>query len=156
MTDEELITVAWGAGLFEGEGTIGIQGARVNAAIQMTDLDVLETMQASFGGNIYDCGKQAEHHKQSWKWSLTSSKDSIEFLNKIYAFVGSRRKARIEEARVAYENHRSNKRARTVASVKELRAEGLTHQAIADRLDIDRTYVSHILRGKFDDMVAMV
>lgn len=149
MTENEAIT-AWGAGLFEGEGTIGIQGPKISVAIQMTDLDVLQNMQIYFGGAIYTCKKQEEHHKQSWKWSLTSSQDSIDFLNKISPFLFSRRSARVQEALSAFENHRSNKKVRLILEVKELRDRNLTHQAIADQLKIDRTYVSHILRGKFD------
>lgn len=148
METNRIVTVSWAAGLFEGEGTVGIVKNRVVAAIHMTDRDILEKMLENFGGKIYDCKKQQEHHKESWKWVISSSEFAIEFLNEIYPFMGTRRKAKIDEARNAYKNHRKNRVNSKVAEVKELREQGLTHQAIADKLGIDRTYVSHMLRGR--------
>jgi DNA-binding NarL/FixJ family response regulator len=140
---------AWATGLFEGEGTVGIVNNRVTVTIQMTDKDILDRMQENFGGYLYECKKQQEHHKMSWKWVISDSAGAIEFLNKIYPLLGQRRRARVNEAREAFSGHRNEKMKRRISEVKELRESGLTHQAIADKLNLNRTYVSHILRGRY-------
>lgn len=140
---------AWAAGLFEGEGTVGIVNNRVTVTIQMTDKDILDRMQESFGGYLYECKKQQEHHKLSWKWVISDSTEAINFLDMIYPLLGQRRRARVDEARQAFVGHRKERLKRRIAEVKELRENGLTHQAIADKLNLNRTYVSHILRGRY-------
>lgn len=147
MESNDLIT-AWVAGLFEGEGTIVIVKSRVTTCIQMTDLDVLQRCQMYFGGKIYDTRKQAEHHKQSWKWSITSTAEAIAFLELIYPLLGGRRRAKVEQAREAFKTHKSNKINQYAEEVFRLRGQGLKHREIADILGIDRSYVSHILRKR--------
>lgn len=149
MTETITNTTPWAAGLFEGEGSITIDGARVKATIQMTDLDILERMQEAFGGQVYFTGKQQEHHKDSWRWYISKTSDAIAFLNEIYPYMGTRRRARIEEARIAATQNRSILAKEKHDKVRQLRSEGLKHREIAERLGVDRTYVSHILRGAY-------
>lgn len=154
MTETINHTIPWAAGLFEGEGTIAVNANRVTVAIHMTDRDILERMHSEFGGQLYDMKKQEEHHKDSWKWCITRTENAMKFLEMIYPWMGQRRKARIEEARTAASNNRSNVSNKRHAEVVELRSQGLKHREIAEQLGMDRSHVSHILRGRY--MVAMV
>lgn len=148
MNNIDVVT-AWAAGLFEGEGSIAINNHRIIVKIQMTDKDIIDRMQEKFGGYVYDCPKQEEHHKDSWRWIISDSTEAIDFLDMIYPLLGQRRRARVDEAREAFVGHRKERLKRRIAEVKELRESGLTHQAIADKLNLNRTYVSHILRGRY-------
>ena len=75
--------IAWAAGLFDGEGTILFSGNRVTAQMSMTDLDLLERMQASFGGSIYAIAKRKAHWKDAWVWRCGSTPNSMKFLEAI-------------------------------------------------------------------------
>lgn len=70
----------------------------MRTVIQMTDLDVITSLQDNFGGSIYECKKQKDHHKLSWKWSFTNTKDSCNFLEIIMPFLHSRRFKRAQDA----------------------------------------------------------
>lgn len=60
---------AWGAGLFEGEGSFSIvkKTGDVSAAMNSTDLDVLLTFQRLFGGHISG-PKIRPGLKPQWQW----------------------------------------------------------------------------------------
>jgi hypothetical protein len=74
------VQLAYLAGLIDGEGCIGLHIAtnnpqrRINPRFQCslvvtnTHKELLEQLQAVFGGNIFPRKKQKEHHKQCWKW----------------------------------------------------------------------------------------
>jgi hypothetical protein len=153
MTDDTMIT-AWGAGIFEGEGSIGIIKGRVRVVVHMTDVDILEKLRDNFGGVIYDAKKQKEHHKQSWKWTITSTPACIGFLLKIKPFMGIRRSARIDEAVNAFENGKITKYTLQREQIQAFQEQGLTHKQIADKLGCSRSNVSHIIRKM--RMVAVV
>lgn len=90
--------VAWFAGLFEGEGNICCQnGRRLRMQLGSTDLDVLQKIQAIFGGRI-DSKKVAKpHYKPFWVWEagqvLTPQLAPL-----ILPFMGSRRTEQITKA----------------------------------------------------------
>lgn len=145
MTNDTLIT-AWAAGLFEGEGTIGIIKGRVRVAIHMTDYDVLEKLRDNFGGQIYNTKKQKDHHKQSWVWTITSTENAMSFLMDIEPYLGSRRKARIDEAVNAVEDGKIVRSLRQRDQIEAFLKDGLTHEEMADRLGCSRSNVSHIIK----------
>jgi hypothetical protein len=99
------------AGLFDGEGTVGIRALpkkgdtekkyhSVMVAITSTDTAVTDWLQAHFGGKINANHKEnaARNYKDAWKWSLYA-RHAAAFLEAIrpYLIVKS------EQARVALE-----------------------------------------------------
>jgi hypothetical protein len=154
--DNKNCLFAWAAGLFDGEGTIYSAKGRVRVSIHMTDLDILETFKINFGGSIIKCKKQKEHHKVSWRWSLQASDESVSFLKDILPFLHSRRTKRAQEA-IEYYVFRTEERKVKQDKVKEIRNQirelgktDMTHKDISILFHVDRSYVSHVLRGKFD------
>ena len=98
--------IAWAAGLFEGEGCVGVYGKPIGARgprkspamkITMTDLDVLEKFQrivgvGKVGGPRRHKGK--EHHKAFWSWSCNGTEKIQALLAAFWPFLCSRRQAK--------------------------------------------------------------
>jgi hypothetical protein len=154
--------LAWAAGLFDGEGTIYSANGRVRASVHMTDLDVLETFHSNFGGAIHKCKKQKEHHKESWRWSLQASSEAVNFLKKILPFLHNRRTKRAKEA-IEYYNIVEQQQKDKQGKVLELRSKiakmsksGMTHKDISILFNVDRSYVTRILNGKYGDVRELV
>lgn len=149
---EEIQRITWFAGLFEGEGSFVFANGKPKAMhLTSTDKDVLDRIVEYVGGSIYPLKKRQSHHKDAWIWASHGS-HSVSLAKSIKPYLLARRKARCEEYIRLFstmENFReiqaSQKSALTLKVIK-LRTDGLTHQAIADRLGVDRTYVTHILR----------
>lgn len=139
----------WFVGVFEGEGTFSFDKDIAKALIiQMTDLDTLQKVQCICGGNIRPIKKRKEHWKDCWVWYLQGER-SLKLAEEIYPYLMSRRQKRCEEfcsskkqhSLVAYRNRANLKREKAIA----LRKQGLTHKEIARQLNIERSYVSHLL-----------
>ena len=109
--DNEL-RLAWAAGLFEGEGSIGIRQDRPHAnkklyrylrlQLDTTDKDVLEKFFTVVGiGNLYGGASGYSTSgtiKPVWKWIVSGSK-AVELINKLAPFLGKRRNARLQEVK---------------------------------------------------------
>jgi hypothetical protein len=147
--------IIWIAGLFEGEGTISILKNKVRLAIQMTDYDVIKFVYDNFGGNVHAPKKQKSYHKKSWIWYLSKQKEVKDFLNDIIPYLFSRRKQRAIQALSVIDKQfkeRSLKKEKIIKLrelVHSLHTDGINNTIIAQTLKIDRSYVSHILRGKY-------
>ena len=104
--------IAYGAALFEGEGTIqvnryhyandGIKKVRetpqVKIRINMTDLEPLQCMLDNFGGRINGPYKYKYNKKQFWVWDLDSPRIVANFLDAIADYLSPRRLEQIEAA----------------------------------------------------------
>src|SRR5689334_25276809 len=92
--------LAWAAGLFEGEGSITITKSGAVLVVNMTDKDVLERFSAILGmGKLYGPIKpRIAHHKEQWLWKVGAAHETQAVLAAFWCFLGSRRKARAEEA----------------------------------------------------------
>lgn len=151
---DKQLKIAWVAGLFEGEGSFGIYGEKKSKKIEITstDLDVLEKVKEEFGGNIHQEKSRNPKWKIAYKWYL-GVKDSVDFILRIYPYLGKRRQERADKYLLLNEEmiKRRNERILEVQTmrrkVSELREEGLKHREIAKKLGIDRTYVTKILNG---------
>lgn len=139
-------TIAWAAGLFDGEGCITIVGNRVQVVVSMTDLDLLERMQKHFGGSIHPIKKRKEHWKDAWKWQISGTKKSLAFLDLIYPYLSIRRQARVEEARNHFLDLRAVKNARLRSEILSFKDSGLTQGTIAARVGCSREHVNRVLR----------
>lgn len=147
---------AWAGGLFDGEGTISIDKNKIRVAVVMTDFDILETFKLNFGGSLIEQTKRVDYYKDQWRWSLTNNQESCLFLTKILPFLHSRRTLRAQEAIALYKELITQqelkiiKRTETQDIIRELRKNGLTHKNIAIKLNVDRSYVTHVLNGDYD------
>lgn len=147
--------VAWAAGLFDGEGTILINEHGIRVCLHMTDLDILETMKSNFGGSLIPCKKAKDHYKDSWKWYLSNNKDTCDFLKIILPFLHSRRKDKAAQAISAYKilndkNISESNRVNLLRDkIKILAQNGLKHREIALIVKTSRSYVTHILNGRY-------
>ena len=157
MNDYDIVTIEWVAGLFEGEGTINNTKPNyyLMIAIQMTDKDILDRLYNKYGGSLCSCKKQQVHHKDAWRWQLSGQK-AANLLNEMLPLLGNRRTLRAQEAMELWNKHRerqSKKKKGTNekrSKIKMLGQQGLTHQSIADKVGVERSYVSHTLRGRYD------
>ena len=93
------MSVAWAAGLFEGEGSIYLIPNKKSVALSMTqsDHDVLQKLQSVFGGQIYD-KKKSGGTKQLWVWKLMQTDSVKDALEKMLPFFGTRRACKALDA----------------------------------------------------------
>lgn len=142
-------TIRWLAGFIEGEGSFICKYLGVKISIALTDLDVLETVQKNFGGTIYEVKRRQEHYKDTWVWVINGEK-AYDLTRRLLPYLHSRRKIQALKLIDKYENaHRTlirkAKRER-IPIILDLRSKGLFHREIAEKLGVDRTTVSHVLR----------
>jgi hypothetical protein len=95
--------IAWVAGVFEGEGTIRVRRGNYGAqvSIRMDDRDVIERIHSVMGfGNFY----QTEERRTSgrvvtqYNYQLGSAEYVIAFLTAVLPWLGTRRRAKAQEA----------------------------------------------------------
>ena len=163
MTNKQLISkaiydqtmIAWAAGLFEGEGSFCFNYGKPKAIqIASTDRDVLEKVVEVFGGSIYTLSrdKMKAHWKTEYVWKLRTS-DTLDFFSKVEPFLGERRLERGKEYIKLFLEIKEKREQRSQATLEkyakifELRSEGLTHRQISDRIGLDRSHISKILRN---------
>ncbi len=95
------IDIAWGTGVFEGNGCITIPHGAPSLYIDMTDEDVLRRVVAIFGGNVtgptYRAGCKPVYH-----WRLDEVKPVQAILRRMWPYLGERRRARAAEMIAKY------------------------------------------------------
>lgn len=96
MTDTES---AWVAGLFEGEGWVGIaKGKYPYLILKMTDEDVILKLQETVGGGCVHRREGAkDHHKPLYVWDKMGRVFAETLYEQIKPHLGTRRTARFEE-----------------------------------------------------------
>ena len=91
--------IAWAAGLFEGEGCIGLN--RTNGRsypqlqINLTDADVIRRFQRIVGGTL-NGPYSTQGHKDRWVWAANGL-HARRVLATLAPFLGERRTARMAE-----------------------------------------------------------
>jgi hypothetical protein len=95
----ELVRLVRAAGILEGEGSFRTKSGGNTPVIscQMTDEDVILELQDLFGGTVCQPAKQQEHHKATWKWTI-SGNPAATAMNNLYPYMFSRRKGQIDKA----------------------------------------------------------
>jgi hypothetical protein len=90
-----LVDIAWAAGIYEGEGSIQIQGSKCLAVlIGQKDTWILERMEKLFGGIMHNV---TTTQREYYMWRLSGPR-ALGFLFTIYSFLSPRRKAQFREA----------------------------------------------------------
>jgi hypothetical protein len=91
-------SIAWAAGVFEGEGWMAYREkpASWQASVTMTDEDVVLRFAAVVGvGRVRGpIKKQRAHYKDQWQWCVSSRADVVLFLEMVLPWLGERRCAR--------------------------------------------------------------
>lgn len=97
-------TIAWAAGLFEGEGSVvlRIQNERAVIALSLgsTDLDVLERFKSVVGAG--QIGRESRSsslgNKPFWRWRCAAQADVARLTDMLLPFMGERRRNAFERA----------------------------------------------------------
>ena len=110
----------WLAGLLEGEGCFRLyrdqqrQGKfvylyhRPRIICAMTDRDVIERLQRVTGvGRISLGRKPSPRHKPYWQWTVSRDGDAAELMRALLPHMGERRRARIEQVLVDWQQQRA-------------------------------------------------
>jgi hypothetical protein len=94
------IELAWAGGLFDGEGSIGINKTRYTPKLRlqmaMTDADAVERFQRAVGGSMSGPYIQTEGRKPIWHWTLTGKK-AWPVLHALMPYLCERRRSRALE-----------------------------------------------------------
>lgn len=96
-------TVAWLAGLFEGEGSIsrasGASRTGWRLSLTSTDYDVIVTVAQVAGcGRINGPYRRHNSTKDFWTWNLAAASDVLAVLQEMHPFLHERRQARADVA----------------------------------------------------------
>lgn len=100
-----MYTVAWLAGLFEGEACFsmsvdkrsGVPSCRIH--FESTDLDIVKRVKSNFRGNYYEnkAPSKPKHYQRSWRWQLNKKQEVYDLLILIKPYMSVRRRKRINE-----------------------------------------------------------
>lgn len=96
-------TIAWCAGLFEGEGCFSFAGGRPTACINSTDLDVLERFTVALGGNLTRPKVQA-NRKPQWRWNCSGYESVSRLYEILHPYLCLRGRTRGAEVLRMYED----------------------------------------------------
>jgi len=96
------------AGILEGEGTFRTASGRHApiVACQMTDLDVLEELQALFGGSLVSTKAIQSHHKPAWVWTVQGDVAEA-VMTQVYPYMFNRRREAIDKALATWHARKS-------------------------------------------------
>jgi hypothetical protein len=100
--------LTWAAGLFEGEGYIGLRdGKYARMTLGMTDEDVVRRFHLVVGvGSVR--GPDLRHNKKPfWWWDLSCNDEVRTLLRKFVPWLGARRTAKALDVLAATPRHRS-------------------------------------------------
>ena len=100
-------SLAWAAGLFEGEGCFNFypsNGSRMmQATLVSTDKDVVEAFQSVVGmGTIYERGPQKEGWKRQWRWNVSTFEKVQALIAFLWPWLKSRRRAKCVDMLARY------------------------------------------------------
>jgi len=109
MTEE----LAWAAGLFDGEGTIGVRKngtteayRRIGASVGMTERFVVERFAKAVGiGKFYDHSyKQSKYPnaKPVWRWAVHNFEDTKTMVERLWPWLSEPKRAQARKALDAY------------------------------------------------------
>jgi hypothetical protein len=98
--------IAWAAGLFEGEGSIGVypvprrvNSIRTTLSMCMVDYDVLERFHSIVGAGslLGPYEGQREGYQIKWIWQTMNARDCLFVLGQLYPYLCSRRKEKADD-----------------------------------------------------------
>lgn len=88
-----MISEAWAAGLFEGEGYIAQTQYRYVLELQMTDEDIVRRFADVVGvGTVSGPCQHKARTRPYWRWSVSNRKGSVYVLAMFFPYLGERRR----------------------------------------------------------------
>lgn len=100
-------TLAYAAGLMDGEGSILLSRTHKNAkrspcvSITSTSKELIDFLSHNFGGFVVNQKTYAEHHKQAWIWSV-KRRLALQFLELVRPFMHEAEKVRRADLLLTY------------------------------------------------------
>jgi hypothetical protein len=92
-------SIAWAAGMFEGEGTVHQHRHSVDVSISSTDEDVIKHWGAVVGrGRLYGPYQRKDGHKPIFEWKIGRNEDARAVYELFKPWLGIRRTAQFEKA----------------------------------------------------------
>lgn len=94
------VEIAWVAGIFEGEGTIGFSNASsVQVQVRMSDEDIVRRLKDVTGlGHVTGPYGGIGRNKPLWCWHVGAKRDVARLLLAVCPLLGARRRERVAEA----------------------------------------------------------
>lgn len=92
--------VAWGAGLFEGEGSLFPNAGSVRLVVKMTDRDVVERFARLIGAPLlgpYQYQQKDGHVRKPYWMCARSGVQAVAWINRFWSYLGERRRLRALE-----------------------------------------------------------
>ena len=93
MKKNDLITLNYTAGLFDGEGSVLLSYKNKKdkfrtqcVSLTSTTYPLVEFLKENYEGYICNQKIYKKHHKKAWIWKLSGRK-AVDFLNKIYPYL---------------------------------------------------------------------
>ena len=128
------------------------QPNKCKIAVEMTDKDVVERVAAILG--VHTTYRKAR--KENWKDTYscyTSGDKAITLANKMYGFMGNRRRDQIDRMRASWTSFGLTDR--DVLKIRELYKTGkYTQQRLADRFNVSQQVISGVITKKHYTRVA--
>jgi hypothetical protein len=145
------MNVGYISGFFDGEGTLSTSCNRWRISIPQTNYLVLDEIRKFVGfGSIYKTKKKKEHHKDAWVYTITNSKDVLDFLIMIEPFIIVKKEFINEQINILKNkkindiikiNERSDQRNKVI----ELKESGLSYRKIEKIMGFSRQKVCRLL-----------
>ena len=114
MENLEETNWAWIAGIIEGEGSVGFSNGWPTLNIQMTDKDVMEKLslylESPLKGPLTYSTKKRSSYKPTYQIALRKTEKLYYISNKIYDYMGERRKKSINLWREYWRNRNWKKK----------------------------------------------
>jgi hypothetical protein len=106
VTKPSEVECAWLAGLVEGEGYFNFTRSPT-IGIGMTDRDVIDRVSVLWGTKVYAIKPRASRPtaKQCYR-VIVCGKKALAWMDRIYPFMGNRRRAKIDEGKKEWERRR--------------------------------------------------
>lgn len=102
----DAVTIAWLAGILEGEGTFGHYSS-TRIKVQMGDKDIIERVAKLWGVEVKTRPDKRPKHNVMYEASIYGPA-AIEWMKKVYLLMGIRRKAKIMEILAIREEMNAN------------------------------------------------
>jgi predicted XRE-type DNA-binding protein len=161
MSEAANASLAWAAGLFEGEGTITPKHGkgmdhRYQAAVIMTDEDVVRRFGVAVKiGKVYGPYQPTNPRaKPIWRWTTTKNSEVEELYALIGERLGERRRTRFEAAIADVRAHPAQTYFHKLSAVlhEEIRqryaACAISQSVLAAEYGVTQSQISHIVRGR--------
>lgn len=118
-------SLAWAAGLFEGEGSIIYARKNIQLSMSTTDEDILRRFSAVVGGKVYGPCRYTRRvkpgfYKDVFHWRLNGIANVQTALRLFWPWLGIRRRARAAECLAFYCEHPRNPRKLSLAVNQQL------------------------------------